>query len=380
LKGHFKMNTYIGSSNSMRHTLNILDAGRKSGKPVLLWGPPGVGKTALIRAIAEKHNLPLYILVASTMDPSEINGLPALKRIEIKGEEVVVTENTLQYWAEALIREGKGILFFDEASTAVPATQASLLSVLQGRMVGNHTLPKDVWMIAAANEAEDAADGWTLAPPMANRFLHINYVPDKDDWYEGMMIGWGRDDLSDREVEERAKVVAFLKDYPALLNKMPKTEAEAGKAWPSMRSWDNLAEVLAYLDFPAERSQAAAGYVGETAANQFSTWAKTLKLPDYDKVISKPEDINWTKLSTPEVYIVLSMILNRMNDKNVEQSAHVFKVISEVGKRTDVCVSFSRPMCKKIHETLPGDKMRAIKIIANTFQPYLVDLKAAKLA
>lgn len=370
------MGAYIGRSKAMQNNLALLEAGRFSKVPVILWGPPGVGKTALVRALAEKYELPLFILVASTLDPSEINGLPAIKTVVLPdGESITITDNTLQYWAEALMREGRGILFFDEASTAVPATQAAMLSVLQGRLVGRHTLPDDVWMIAAANEAKDAADGWELSPPMANRFMHVNYVVDINDWYEGMTVAFGQE-VSDREIEERSKIVSFLKEYPLLANAMPKKAVEAGKAWPSYRSWDNLSRVLCNLDRVPVRSTAAAGLVGTAAADQFSKWERTLKLPNYDDVLAAPEKIDWKSLSASETYVVLNMIMGRMNADNLIASGNVFKAASEVGEKTDVCVSLVFPMSDKIH-AVAASKKDAMSVITKTMVPYLPLLKKA---
>jgi hypothetical protein len=372
------MGAYIGRSKAMKNNLALLEAGRNAQVPVILWGPPGVGKTAVVRALAEKYGLPLFILVASTLDPSEINGLPAIKTVQLPdGTDVTITDNTLQFWAEELMRKGKGILFFDEASTAMPSTQAALLSVLQGRLVGRHTLPDDVWMIAAANEAKDAADGWELAPPMANRFLHVNYQTDINDWYEGMTVAWNKP-VSDKELEERSKIVAFLKAYPQLANSMPKEDTKAGKAWPSFRSWDNLSKVLPALETVGVRTNAIEGLVGPTASDQFAKWERTIKLPNYDAVLANPEKIDWEKLNAGETYIVLNMIIGRMTSDNAAQSAEVFRVASEKGKKEDICVSLIFPLSDKIHSVV-SSKPDAIKIIVNSMKPYLKLLEKAKL-
>lgn len=335
------MGFYIGQSAETAENIMLLEAGLATQTPAILWGPPGIGKTELVRAIARKHNLPLFILLASTMDPTDINGLPAIKEMTIERpdgskEVFTATEPTLQYWAEALIREGKGILFFDEANNAVPAVQSTLLSVLQGRIVGRHVLPDEVWMIAASNDTADAADGWELAPPMANRFMHIEFHANLEDWYGGMVCNWGAD-VAENDVEaqkryltlqrSRTEVAGFVKQHPALLHAMPSTATEAGKAWPSPRSWDSMARILAVVPKSDgtnnARYRAISGLVGEAAATQYDQYERGLKLPQYEDVINNPGGIDWKVLSPAEIRLVLDMVIANINESNLKATVTV---------------------------------------------------------
>lgn len=378
---------YIGESNTTKNTLEILEGGLLTQTPVILWGPPGIGKTELIRAIAAKRNIPLYILLASTMDPTDINGLPAIVNItiqkevstykemtdangevildpktkepmlelvsEMKEQPATITEPTLQYWAEGLIREGKGILFFDEANNAVPSVQSTLLSVLQGRVVGRHTLPDDIWMIAASNDVSDGADSWELAPPMANRFLHIQYEGDFNDWCEGMSVGWnkpaGRIDAA-RLQKERSIIVQFLRQHTGEWNNMPKDDASRGKAWPSPRTWDKLSAMLAVLpeDKPVSRDMAVRGLVGDAAAASFRTFVAGLRLPPYQDILSKPESINWPKLKAAEIRVILDMLIGNMNEENVRDTLAAIEVIATKGEKADIVAAISISLHRKL--------------------------------
>ena len=364
---------YVGTSENTLNTLALLDAARISGAATLLLGKPGVGKTALIKALAEKYNIPLKILIGSIMDPVEFSGLPVLTQDE-NGN--TVAKNTCPDWAQDLINANGGILFLDELTTSTPTVQAAMLSLLQGRMVGQYKLPDSVWIIAAGNAAEDASDGWELTAPLANRLMHINYIPDNEDWFRGMHQKWGQDDVSAYERELRGLFVAFLRQTPKLINAMPDDTSQAGGAWPSYRSWDNCASTIAQIpvDKDTVRKIAMRGFVGETAAQQFTQWHRELKLPAYKDVLNAPEKLNWKGLTTDACYAIISIVFDNITEENLAQSAEVFKVAADNGARNDILLAFSHPMISKIQTF---DTQKARPILLGLFKKFGKDWKAA---
>ncbi|WP_254715373.1 MoxR family ATPase [Actinomadura sp. NAK00032] len=154
--------------------------------PVLLWGEPGIGKSAGLRQLATGLGVPLETVIASAHEPSDFAGLPII------GDDPAATgvPMALPDWAVRLAASGRGIVFFDELSSAPPAVQAALLRVVLERRVGSLALPESVRVVAAANPPSSAVDGWHLSPPLANRFVHLRWAHDPRTVARGMAGTW----------------------------------------------------------------------------------------------------------------------------------------------------------------------------------------------
>jgi len=259
--------------------------------PVLLWGAPGTGKTSYILALGQALGLPVEVVIASIREPADFAGLPI-----ISGEGVIMAPPA---WARRLAVAGRGILFLDEISTAPPAVQAALLRVVLDRVVGDLALPEGVAVIAAANPPEQAAGWWDLAAPLANRFCHLSWGLDPQAWVEGMLRGWPAPAVPVLPAgweagipAARALVAAFIRHRPHLLLQVPREEAEASRAWPSPRTWDMAARLLAAADAAQAGDDVAAslvvGCVGEGAGLEFLAWRQSLDLPDPESVLADP--------------------------------------------------------------------------------------------
>jgi len=334
-----KDNVFIGSSVITKRYLKMIEIAFDTENVPVLWGPPGVGKTQLILAIAKKRKLLMRVLIGSTMDPTDVAGLPVLRQLP-SGE--TITEFTMPDWFHEVSEyanshpETGAIVFIDEITTSSPPVQAALLTFIQDRRIGKFYLPDNVYIIAAGNPPSQAADGWQLAPPTANRLTHIDLKPSVPDWFAGMRVAWNKPNVSDTEIAMRARVVAFLTLNRSLINKIPDDPDEAAAAWPSMRSWDNAARMLGKVEDMTMADMAVKATVGKKAGSEFILWLDSEnQIPAYESVMANPEAVDWGDLRADQLFLMMSTIVDNVTADNFEQSYRVFQV-SKKAKADDV--------------------------------------------
>ncbi|TKV35400.1 AAA family ATPase [Mycobacteroides abscessus] len=292
-------------------SVTVIDAAARTQVPVILWGEPGLGKTAVIRALAAADQVPMETLIGSQREPVDIAGWPVV----VDGS---VQTLALPDWAKTLVDSAGGYLLLDELTTCSQAVQAAMLTVIQERMVGRVRLPDAVRIVAAANPADCGAGGIDLAPPTANRFLHVMFEPTVQEWLTGMRGGFrtlpasravAADEL--READEVGAVCAFIEARPALLHEFPGTDEARGRAYPTRRAWHALARVLAHLraDDTAAIATAALGLVGEGAGSEYVQWRVSMDLPAVADVLADPSVMDWASSRPDQVWAVLSGVV-----------------------------------------------------------------------
>ncbi|MGW6523522.1 AAA family ATPase [Streptomyces sp. NPDC054962] len=264
--------------------------------PVLLWGEPGIGKTAALTQLAEALDLPLTTVIASVHEPSDFSGLPVVGDDPAEQGVPMAPPD----WAVRLVRAGRGLLFLDELSTAPPAVQAALLRLVLERRIGTLTLPPGVRIVAAANPRGSAADGWELSPPLANRFVHLQWIHDHEVVVRGLGGTWPRATLPRLDPAKLPEAVDFarravcglLAARPKLVHQLPSSEARRGGAWPSPRSWDMTLSLLAFATAAGSSrdvlSLLVRGTVGDGPGLELLASLDRMDLPDPETLLADP--------------------------------------------------------------------------------------------
>jgi hypothetical protein len=239
--------------------------------PVMLWGPPGVGKSQMVAHVAERHGVQVIDIRLSQMEPSDLRGIPF--RIEDRVE-----------WAvPALLPNGErhgpaGILFLDEITSAPPAVSAAAYQLILDRRLGDYQVP-DGWAIfAAGNRQGDRGVTYSMPAPLANRFSHFEVDTHLDDW-----VAWAYAN----GIDER--VIAFLRFRPELLFDFD--PAHNPVAFPSPRSWEFAHRALRKFEHDGHLLQGTMqACVGPAAGIEVTTFVNRLdQMPDLDAICAGTE-------------------------------------------------------------------------------------------
>ncbi|MFD5483174.1 AAA family ATPase [Streptomyces hawaiiensis] len=264
--------------------------------PVLLWGEPGIGKTAALTQLATALDLPLTTVIASVHEPSDFSGLPIVGDDPAEQGVPMAPPD----WAVRLVRTGRGLLFLDELSTAPPAVQAALLRLVLERRIGALRLPPGVRIVAAANPRSSAADGWELSPPLANRFVHLRWTHDTDVVVRGLGGIWPRATLPrldpgrlpDAVDFARRAVCGLLTARPELAHRLPSGETRRGGPWPSPRSWEMTLHLIAFATAAGSSrdvlSLLVRGTVGDGPGLELLASLDRMDLPDPETLLADP--------------------------------------------------------------------------------------------
>jgi hypothetical protein len=234
-------------------------------RPIYLWGPPGVGKSSVVRRAAETLQLPLLDLRVTLLDPVDLRGLPRLAK------------DTAVWCPPAFLpRSGSGVLFLDELAQAPPLVQSSCLQLTLDRRLGEYELPDGWTVVAASNRTEDRAGTHRVISPLLNRFVHLDLDVSNEDWQDWALAAG-----------VAPEVRAFLRFRPGLLFQFDPTTNPRAFATP--RSWAFVSDTIRAT--PEDlATEVVAGCVGEGPAAEFAGFlALYRELPDVDAALAKPD-------------------------------------------------------------------------------------------
>lgn len=222
-------------------------------RPVFMWGPPGIGKSALAQRFASAVGMECVSLLGSQLAPEDLLGIP-----KIDGE-------CSRFYPPAnIVRQQPFVLFLDELNASSHEIQKAFYSLILDQRVGEYRLPQGTVVIGAGNRAKDAAIVKPMPSALINRLVHIHLRADHRQWLhwainEGAIHPW---------------VVEYIQLRPDhLWSEAPKHE----EAFSTPRSWHMVSDALHSFGDPISDSMVEAlvyGLLSPAHAAHFKAFLK----------------------------------------------------------------------------------------------------------
>ncbi len=271
--------------------------------PVMMWGPPGVGKSQMVSEVAARHGVPVIDIRLSQMEPSDLRGIPF--RV---GDHVDWAIPSILPDAQ---RHGeKGILFLDEITSAPPSVSAAAYQLILDRRLGAYEVPPGWAIFAAGNRQGDRGVTYAMPAPLANRFSHFEVEANLDDWSQWAYANG---------IDER--LIGFLRFRPELLFDFD--PARNPTAFPTPRSWEFAHRALQkFGDHPELLGPALAACVGQAAGIEFSAYLANLsRMPDLDAIVEgRPAEVpRDTDLQYAVAAALVARAIRNKNGTNIRE-------------------------------------------------------------
>ena len=228
-------------------------------RPVLLMGPPGIGKTQIMEQIAEECGIGLVSYTITHHTRQSAVGLPMIKTEEFEGKEYSVTEYTMSEIIAGVYKAVKeqghteGILFIDEINCVSETLIPTMLQFLQCKTFGNQKVPEGWIIVAAGNPPEFNRSVREFDMVTYDRLRVINIDADLEVWREYA-----------REREIHNAILSYLDIRP---QNFYRVEADVdGLKFITARGWEDMSSLMyVYEELGISIN---AGVVGEFLHNE----------------------------------------------------------------------------------------------------------------
>jgi hypothetical protein len=266
------MSEIISRTVGPKAAKKAVQKGFSKRRPIFIWGPPGIGKSDIVKQLGEELNAHVIDVRLSLWEPTDIKGIPYFDSNDGTMRWAPPSELPSEDFAK---NHKQIILFMDEMNSAAPAVQAAAYQLVLNRRVGTYKLPDNVLIVAAGNREADKGVTYRMPAPLANRFIHLE-----------MRVDW--DDYSFWATENRIHkdVVGFLTfSKKDLYDFDPKSSS---RAFATPRSWTFVSELLEDDDCDESTlTDLVSGAVGEGLAIKFMAHRKVAsKMPDPTDILN----------------------------------------------------------------------------------------------
>ena len=342
-------------------------------RPVLLMGPPGVGKTQIMEQIAAETGVGLVAYTITHHTRQSAIGLPFIEKRIYGGEEFSVTEYTMSEILASVYRLmestglKEGILFLDEINCVSETLAPMMLQFLQCKTFGNQKLPEGWLIVAAGNPPEYNKSVREFDLVTLDRVRRIDIEPKLSVWQDYA-----------RAHRLHPAVTAYLELRPQHFYKI-ENDVD-GVQFVTARGWEDLSAYLQAAD--ALNLPVDEGVVGqylrhpEVARDFAAYWALYRKYhADYgveDILQGKPFDAVVARAmdaSFDERISLVTLLLAGLNTR--------FAAAAATGAVTDACYQQLRSFKRALTQQTDADPAALFADQCKTYRARLDSDKAA---
>ena len=250
----------------------------KNIRPFCIHGSPGVGKSAIVRAVCEELGIEFLDRRLAQMEPCDIKGLPVPNK----------DKNQMDWYVNGQWPRnpnGKGIIFLDEITAADKSIQVAAYELILDRRLGElYQVPPGYLIVAAGNTVSDRAVANTMSSALANRFTHVELEANQENW-----LSWARHN------DIHPSVIGFIQYKPDALFHMDDENLERG--WPSPRSWEGVSEMTHLCTDKDILRKMVYGLVGQNYGAEYMAFHELNA--EFDNILDIMRDPN-SKIKIPE--------------------------------------------------------------------------------
>ncbi len=354
--------------------MNIL--GVKNVVPILmkhnvvpfLWGNHGLGKTQVVKQIAEKLGIGFVPLYLSTQEVGDLIGL-----LDKRGDGTVYHTRP-EWFPTAESHPEGGIIFLDEFNRAHPDVLQAMLPFALDKTLHKHKLPYNWHIVVAGNYNSNNFNTTDISDSaLTSRFCHLDFKPTVEEF-----IAYAEDKGADL-------IASFIRDHKNMLEADSKNDFDTSKIQPNRRAYlDFIFPLESEMALENDRFEVYSGIIGIAATSAFQVHKKTQEatldlkkiLKNYNSVRPKVLEVSGNKQDVRFDYLnaPLEELLQRLESKrdflkeehldNVKQflidippelAMKAFKRMSEMSfinkKKLVNDIDFCKQMSKKIQRS-----------------------------
>ena len=293
--------TYKCNTRNLKKILAVL---LDAGLVPFIVSSPGMGKSSIVKSLANDYNLKLIDHRISTSEPTDFSGLPRITDQYAK----MVPFTDIFPLSTTPVPEGKEgwILFLDEFNSGQKQTMAAAYRPILDHQVGQHDLHPNCRLILAGNKTTDKAIvNGNLSTALQSRVVYLELELNFNIWFEDVAIA----------EKYHPTVTAFLMNNQQYL--MDFDPDKAGKPFCCPRTWEFMNRQVSVTDGPVDfMNPAYTGTITSGVAVAFVQFCKVFNhLTSKDSVLKNPSGANLPTDSATR-WALLSSMINWVEEAN----------------------------------------------------------------